>query len=120
MREVTQTIFVGDPEGRLGNCLQACVASVLDLELEEVPHFVEFDDWWSIFWDFLHDQGCTVTRVSGLAEKGTGIGNGPSPRGLQYAHAVVVQDGKIVWDPHPSREGVPSFYDTWVIERVEP
>lgn len=119
LREVTQTIFIGDPGGRLGNCFQACVASVLDLPLEEVPHFIEFDDWVQLFYNFVKDQGYSARRVNGLPEKGTGIGTGPSPRSLAAAHAVVVKDGKTVWDPHPSRAGVPWFYDTLLIERVE-
>ncbi len=37
---VDQTILASDPK-RLGNCLSACVATFLDLPLDEVPHFVE-------------------------------------------------------------------------------
>ena len=38
---VDQTIFVGDPQ-RPGNCVAACVATLLDLPLDRVPHFIEF------------------------------------------------------------------------------
>lgn len=44
MSEVTQTILLNDPSGRPRNCLQAAVASLLDLDFdliavprEEVP-----------------------------------------------------------------------------------
>jgi hypothetical protein len=39
------------------------------------------------------------------------IASGPSPRGVQ--HAVVMLDGEIVWDPHPSRDGILRVTDIW-------
>jgi len=44
MKPVYQTIYTVPG----GNCLQAALASVFELPLEEVPHFasIESDDWW--------------------------------------------------------------------------
>lgn len=36
------------------NCLQAAVASLLDMDMHEVPNFIEFENWgieWDRFWD---------------------------------------------------------------------
>jgi len=41
MWKVAQTIL----EPPKGNCLAACVASLLELHLTEVPNFAEFDNW---------------------------------------------------------------------------
>lgn len=41
MKEVYQTIIDKDH----GNCMQAAIASLFDDELENVPNFIEFDDW---------------------------------------------------------------------------
>jgi hypothetical protein len=99
MSEVTQT----DTGPGTGNCLQAAVASLLDLPLEEVPHFILHSDWEVRFWTFMEDHGYTVRQV--LAGPGvTGIAVGPTVRGT--FHAVVMADGEVVWDPHPSRHGL--------------
>jgi hypothetical protein len=38
---VDQLILHGDPSGRPGDCLRACVASLLEMNPLEVPHFME-------------------------------------------------------------------------------
>lgn len=107
MSEVSQTIVLGDGSGRLGNCLQAAVASTLDLPLDEVPHFAEVEDWWGALVDFLSAHGVNVYRQP--ASDGPpvlGLAFGQSLRGVM--HAVVCRDGEVVWDPHPSRDGLTS------------
>ncbi len=39
-----QTIFTDHEKGLYGNCLQACIANLLELPLSEVPHFVTAQD----------------------------------------------------------------------------
>lgn len=105
MSEVTQTITAGDGSGRMGNCLQAAVASLLDVPLDEVPHFAEKAEWRSALNSFARSRGYFVhTRV--LHPPDFGLAVGPSLR--SPAHAVVVRDRAIVWDPHPSRAGLRS------------
>ena len=54
MIKVYQTIV---DEGN-GNCMQAALATLLGLKLEEVPHFLEYKDgWFKPFWDFLQKNG---------------------------------------------------------------
>ena len=119
-----------DAEGRPGNCYQAAIASVLELPLDEVPHFATFDrDWFkqSAPWfrqrgmirSFYREQalkdlswplylapgadfwGDRVSHIVGA------LGAGPSPRG-PFRHVVVLDPntGDMIHDPHPSGAGV--------------
>lgn len=52
MKAVYQTIY-----GSGGNCWQAVVASLLDLELDQVPHFVSFPNSFEVHDAFLLEHG---------------------------------------------------------------
>lgn len=112
---VTQTILVGDPSGRLGNCLQAAVASLLDLPLDDVPHFAEFADWFGQMAEFACTYGFDVRWAAsdGPAPQ-LGLAFGPSVRSAEISHAVAILDGE-TWDPHPTRAGLTSVttYVRW-------
>lgn len=104
MFEVTQTILMGDGSGREGNCLQAVVASLLDLPLDKVPHFLESPDWWVALVTFMRTQGLNIYRLPASAPAPQfGVAIGPSSRGV--THAIAYCDGAD-WDPHPSRDGL--------------
>lgn len=112
--EVTQSIL-HDPANKdvFGNCLQACVASVMKLPINAVPHFAQFL-WWPMaleLWVRGHDLTCKGERTATIPERLCIVG-GQSPRGVD--HVVVGYGGEVVWDPHPSREGLVSIRDaTW-------
>ena len=114
MKQVTQTITIGDGSGRPGNCLQAAVASLLDLDLADVPHFIDCPpevDWLERLVAFGAEHGYSVVyRGEPVA---FGLAFGRSPR--DASHAVVVIDGEVVWDPHPSGDGLVSIsnYVEW-------
>lgn len=113
---VTQTILAGDPDGRLGNCLQAAVASLLELNLDDVPHLAEADDWIEAVAGFARLRGFdTVWRGGGAPAPVRGLAFGPTVRSAELLHAVAIVDGRI-WDPHPSRVGLTSVstYVDWV------
>jgi hypothetical protein len=101
--EVTQTIMVGDGSGREGNCLQAAVASLLDLPLDNVPHFLESPDFENTMVTFAAQHGYKI-RYSWTTPPEFGLAHGPSPRGV--SHAVVYRDSEFAWDPHPDRSGL--------------
>lgn len=122
MSPVDQTIFVTDPK-RKGNCVAACVATVLGVPLAEVPHFIEFgiaygdsedvqevshgNNWWAMMLGFLAGRGLWVVELDKVtdAERGEPVlVAGMSPRGV--VHQVVYRDGALWHDPHPSRDGV--------------
>lgn len=99
MKPVKQTI-IGDN----GNCLQACVASLFELELEEVPHFISYgDDWWFVYKDFLAERNITVTYSFNFVPVGSYyIASVKSPRFKDGTHAVICgPDGTIIHDPCP-------------------
>lgn len=118
MKPVVQT----DLTFKTGNCGEACIASILEIPLSDIPIFhnsekeqdgetycrnlrkfvqqfglsyidVEFNDAHDPK-DFLKD--CWV------------VATGPSPRGTEewHKHAVVWRNGDIVHDPHPSNKGL--------------
>lgn len=110
MTPVSQTVctFPG------GNCFQACVASVLDLPLYDVPHFMEGSDgWWTQErWDavrsFAASHGYRAFWIDPTAEPelvslldGSDlfyIAIGPS-RGGDWGHCVVRHRGGDCHDP---------------------
>jgi hypothetical protein len=113
MRLVTQTILAGNPDGVPGNCLQAAVASLLDLDLDAVPHFVVHDDWLERLRDFAQVRGYRIVYTPPAEPPVFGLAVGPSIRGV--IHAVAFVDGEM-WDPHPSRAGLVSVsnYIAWL------
>jgi hypothetical protein len=85
-----------------GNCLNACIASILELPLKAVPEFGE--DWQEDLNDFLSTKGLRYRRVP-MYKKPSGYSTieGISPRG--GLHACVALDGELAWDPHPIEDG---------------
>jgi hypothetical protein len=53
MKKVYQTII--DP--KTGDCMQAVIASLLELELNQVPKFIEIDNWFGAIYSFLKQNG---------------------------------------------------------------
>ena len=116
MRPVDQTRF-GAPDG---NCMEACVASILELELGGVPDLaVSGDDWHDTLADFLARFDLEPLELDARKTRGiwvpTGfhIISGKSPRG-NFLHAVVGLGGKMVHDPHPNREGL-AKEEQWIV-----
>jgi hypothetical protein len=113
MMPVEQTAFFPD-----GNCMEACVASILEIPIANVAKIASTDDtnWWAGFCKWLAGRGLKAawaniadTAVPG----GYAIIGARSPR-ADVLHAVVALDGIIVWDPHPDRAmGVGEWVD-WV------
>jgi len=114
---VSQTIFAS-PElqaiGVYGNCMQAAIATVLNRPMDSVPHFGTFATWPQALRLWLRGEGLDYTYVEAPpipVERAMLVGK--SPRG--YTHAVVSEGGQIVWDPHPSRDGLVTVTGGYVI-----
>jgi len=72
-----------------------------------VPHFVESPgDWFRDMTEFARDHGYHVTwhNISHPLPA-FGLAFGYTNRSSEK-HAVVCRDGVMVWDPHPSRDGL--------------
>jgi hypothetical protein len=64
MKPVMQSIEHDPSAGLIGDCFRACVASVLELELNEVPHFCEsWDNWYALFQEWVTDRGLVAVEV---------------------------------------------------------
>lgn len=113
---VTQTILHDDPKRR-GNCLAACVATFLGIDLREVPHFIEFGEalngesehvaWLAMLCGFMAGRGRWIVDLDTLdqAEPDEVVFvAGPSPRGVM--HQVLYRNGVLWHDPHPSGAGL--------------
>lgn len=102
MKKVDQTIF----DTSFGNCFAACIASIFELELDQVP-FPDgnSENFWRIYDKWFTERGFSVVNL----KRGDFIPNGfclgvvSSPRHPGTDHAVVIHNGKVVHDPHPSR-----------------
>lgn len=114
MIPVYQTEFYGGyEEGKeRGNCWQAALASVLELPLEAVPHFVAIDEnhggpnWLHYTINWLWYRGYQYQSMyRHLYTNEYYLVMGESPRG-NFHHVVVYKNGKMVHDPHPDGGGV--------------
>lgn len=115
MTPVDQTLF-HDPDGAvIGNCMQAAVASILDLPLDDVPHFAAADDWDHLFARWLHDRRmiCLQVPILKLPDDMPVLLTGESPRGV--SHMVVGLGIGIAHDPHPSRDGLKTIKHAWAL-----
>jgi len=117
MKKINQTKF-----GKLnGNCMAACMASLLELPLGEVPDFGQEGGWWSKLQAWVAGFEYSALEVRWPIGEGAADGEhvfpnegqicwavGNSPRG-DFKHAVLVQweigDWKIIHDPHPDKTG---------------
>lgn len=94
-----------------GNCLEACVASILEVPLAEVPDVNSNPDWLDVMAAFLASRGYAflyAPNQPGLAPRGYHIAS-------NTAHAVVALDGKIVHCPHHSRAGLQQSIEYWYL-----
>lgn len=138
MRFIEQRVISGVPGA--GDCMRACVASILDLAYEDVPDLspdgtASRGQHWATV-DFLRERGLGALDYSPAFREGrsyrlpweeqdlTGrldvsglvLGYAWSPRvrhedGARGGHCVVLLDGTVIWDPHPRRDmGIGSLY----------
>lgn len=120
MRPVEQTVL----ELGRGNCVAACIASILELPIDRMPNF-HGGHWYAHWADWLAPANLTLTEVP-LPDHGTtplrgySIIAGDSPRN-PVLHAVVALDSERVWDPHPRRDmGIGTTRMRWLIHALDP
>jgi len=131
MKPVDQTTF-GFPGG---NCFSACVASLLELGIDDVPYFMggvadgKGDDdpctWFDRFQSWLAAYGLWAVCFDASNEfvpSGLHILSGKSPRGKKSddLHSVVANGIHVVHDPHKSRDGLLSRKDMTIIIPIDP
>ncbi len=104
-----------------GNCFAACVASIIELPITEVPNVEVLFDlpdslWFEVMGKFLESKGFELYTSNTPPEQGYYIANGVSPRGI--LHSCVYHNGELVWDPHPSHEGITSEKYYFLIDKI--
>lgn len=109
---VMQTIMFEENAIVGGNCVQAAVASIYELPIDAVPHFIQFTRWGEALKMWVEDQGAKLLLWDhgGEPRDIPLLAFGKSPRG-DFRHAVVWQGGKMVHDPHPDGTGLDGYPD---------
>jgi len=121
MKKVYQTVF----QYPLGDCLRACIASIFEFPIDDMPNFWDQTQDTSEFWKLVNDW---VSKNKGyrcisfefkkkdrhLVDGILCIACAKSPRCKDEDHAVVWRDG-IVHDPHPSNAGLTEEPDTFTL-----
>lgn len=116
MKPVMQTKY-GYPDG---NCFAACIASLLELSLDEVPAISSADDdYWQQWQTWLAPRGlmmiswpCQVEAGPTMVPEGYAllatqppdVDRGNAPEAVGVGHSVVVFNGEVVHDPHPFKD----------------
>ncbi len=97
------------------NCMQCCVSYMMGLPLENVPDFAT-DGGWERFSDFAETQGYVAVMLPGNREyEADYLASGTTARGT--SHMVVMNDGKLVHDPHPSNAGLVDVQYVWLLAK---
>lgn len=97
------------------NCMQCCVGYLLGLPLREVPQFAEHGGW-ELFQEFAATKGYSAVLLPGNIElEADYLASGSTERGT--SHMVVMNDGKLVHDPHPSNAGLCRVQCVWLLAR---
>ncbi|KAA0888741.1 hypothetical protein [Oryzomonas rubra] len=112
-----------------GDCQRAAIASLFDLDIDQVPNFRKYPDkgWFNVLWHFLHGigyeyLGCPSTPSKAKRPDGTWVytrapeldpadsingyfyGVVPSKTFKDTTHAVVIDcNGLVVHDPNPNK-----------------
>jgi len=118
MIPIKQTIL--HTEQTKGNCMQAAIASILEMDIEEIPYF-EGGDWYFQLMRWLEDcYEIELVRWDYEVQfKGYYLVVGQSPRG-DFKHVVVYKNGEMVHDPHPDRTGLKTIESTWLLLAYNP
>lgn len=97
------------------NCMQCCVSYMLGLPLESVPDFAT-DGGWELFSEFAESKGYAAVMLPGNREfEADYLASGTTERGT--SHMVVMNDGKLVHDPHPSNAGLVEVQCAWLLAK---
>jgi hypothetical protein len=125
MKPVDQTILHDPESGAVGNCMQAALASILDMDLDDVPHFVQLypdsKECGDAMFQWLlegHVLWMQLSPEEPVPADMPCLLYGKSERGL--SHVVVGRGRTIIHDPHPSRAGLTEIEGVWVMYRYEP
>lgn len=116
MKPQMQRWLAKNENGTVGDCWRTCIASILEVDRDDVPNFVEIEmedeestAWWDATNEWLNERGFHLIEldlnVQNWAPDGYTILSGRSPRG-EHNHCVVGKGVEVVHDPHPEGGGL--------------
>ncbi len=133
MKPVYQTKFGGAdaPEEEQGNCIAACLASIVELTLEEVPDFsggIMNGRWYFRLQSWLGDYNLSVLILDkegrhDLPDGYAMAGVTSETLGPLVGHMVVIRGGLVVHDPNPNATRKPDDYvleEVWAFTVLDP
>lgn len=93
-------------DAKFGNCLQTCVAQILEKELDHIPNFMLFEKhWWSSFVMYLGLHGYSPNFISNETppnkEKEYIVSLKFKRHSEGISHAVIMKNGEVTFDPYP-------------------
>jgi hypothetical protein len=117
MKKVYQQII----EIGRGDCMRAAVASMLELEIDAVPHFMlHGDSWWTVYWGFFKSLGYDLVFVRTLRRgkfsrehlptrkdlvNSSIVAVVPSKTFSNVNHVVLINSkGRVIHDPNPNKK----------------
>ena len=116
MKPIMQKNIHNPEKGIMGDCLRACICSLLEISDENIPNFAEDTDYPMQLINFLKSKGY---RLKYSIEEPINIEYymvwGLSPRNNK--HSVIYHNGKLVHDPHPMSGGVLPTQYVWLERR---
>ena len=129
MIEVNQKRLHDPANGVTGDCFSAVLASLLHMDIDDVPLFVDPETWCKDLNAWLRPHGMAfimfspdffdtmpIYGVTGIYHDISGI----SPRFPDDRHACVGLDGKLIFDPHPTKLGLPKIESHGLFVCLEP
>ncbi len=116
------------PGKQNGNCMNAAFASILEIDIEDIPLFENMPEsgygtkenpsWFSALTGWLESIGFHLLQWDEVYLPVYFVYNGPSLRGVE--HSVVYKGSEMVHDPHPSRDGLVKLTSTWALLPINP
>ena len=101
-------------EETIGDCLRACICSILEISDEGVPNFAEDPNYPHQLLAFLDERKLELMDSKDKPDNvDFMMGWGLSPRKL-YHSVVLDRDGNLVHDPHPDGGGIEMLHIQYV------
>lgn len=126
-----------------GSCFRTCIAAILDLDQDELPHWEDMGtEWHMSFFETLDKYGLEYYGTESMYryQKDYGTVNGfiafmeaiKSYEGVDgyvcvsgtswrehvtRGHMVIYKNGELFLDPHPDNNGLKQMTEYWFIER---